>query len=90
MKDRGIKLRFITEITKDNIHYCKELMKVADLRHLDGVKGNFGIADGRDYGGGASVQEAHIPTQLIRSNVKTFVEQQQYFFETLWSKSIPS
>jgi two-component system, OmpR family, sensor histidine kinase VicK len=90
LKDRGIKLRFITEITKDNIHYCKELMKVADLRHLDGVKGNFGIADGKDYGGGASVQEAHVPTQLIRSNLKTFVEQQQYFFETLWSKAIPA
>ncbi|HEY9388127.1 MAG TPA: hypothetical protein VIP70_13885 [Nitrososphaeraceae archaeon] len=58
-------------------------MKVADLHHLDGVKGNFGIADGRDYGGGTSVQEAHVPTQLIRSNIKPFVEQQQYFFETL-------
>jgi two-component system sensor histidine kinase VicK len=94
MKDRGIKLRFITEITKDNIHYCKELMKVADLRHLDEVKGNFGIADGRDYGSvggvGTSVQEAHVPTQLIRSNIKAFVEQQQYFFETLWSKAIPA
>jgi two-component system, OmpR family, sensor histidine kinase VicK len=92
MKDRGIKLRFITEITKDNIHYCKELMKVSDLHHLDGVKGNFGIADGRDYGGGGgtSVQEAYVPTQLIRSNIKPFVEQQQYFFETLWSKAIPA
>jgi two-component system, OmpR family, sensor histidine kinase VicK len=26
-KQRGVKIRFITEITKDNIHYCKELMK---------------------------------------------------------------
>ena len=25
LKNRGIKLRFITEITKDNIHYAKEL-----------------------------------------------------------------
>jgi two-component system, OmpR family, sensor histidine kinase VicK len=90
MKDRGIRLRFITEITKDNIHYCNELMKVANLRHLDGVKGNFGIADRRDYGGGAGVQEAHTPNQLICSNVKAFVEQQQYFFETLWNKAIPA
>jgi hypothetical protein len=34
-KQRGVKIRFITEITKDNIHYCKELMKfVEELRHM--------------------------------------------------------
>jgi two-component system, OmpR family, sensor histidine kinase VicK len=88
--NRGVKLRFITEITKDNINYSKELSKVAELRHLDRVKGNFGIADGKDYGGSASVKEGEPPIELIRSNVKAFVEQQQYFFETLWNKAIPA
>jgi two-component system, OmpR family, sensor histidine kinase VicK len=27
-KSRGVKLRYLTEITKDNIDYCKELMKI--------------------------------------------------------------
>ena len=90
LKQKGIRLRFITEITKDNINYCKEVMKVFELRHLDGIKGNFGIADGKDYGGAARPKEAEVPTQLIRSNVRAFVEQQQYFFETLWAKSIPA
>ena len=27
-KNRGIKSRVITEITKDNLHYCKDLMEV--------------------------------------------------------------
>jgi hypothetical protein len=40
-KGRGIKLRYVTEITKQNIPYCKELMEMAELRHLDGLKGNF-------------------------------------------------
>ena len=88
LKQKGIRLRFITEITKDNINYCKEVMKVFELRHLDGVKGNFGIADGKDYGGAAKPKEGEVPTQLIRSNVRAFVEQQQYFFETLWTKSL--
>ncbi|MGN6558951.1 MAG: hypothetical protein ACTHJ2_00335, partial [Candidatus Nitrosocosmicus sp.] len=36
-KKRGVKIRFVTEITKDNIHYCKELKEfVSELRHLDG------------------------------------------------------
>jgi len=90
LKQKGIRLRFITEITRDNINYCKEVMKVFELRHLDGIKGNFGIADGKDYGGAARPKEAEVPAQLIRSNVRAFVEQQQYFFETLWAKSIPA
>jgi signal transduction histidine kinase len=90
LKQKGIRLRFITEITRDNINYCKEVKKVFELRHLDGIKGNFGIADGKDYGGAARPKEAEVPAQLIRSNVRAFVEQQQYFFETLWAKSIPA
>ena len=32
-KKRGVKLRYITEITEDNLSYCKELMHlVHDLR----------------------------------------------------------
>ena len=88
LKNRGIKLRFITEVTEDNVNLSKEIVKVAELRHLDGIKGNFGIADGRYYGGSASVKEGQLPIEIIRSNVKTFVEQQQFFFETLWNKSI--
>jgi two-component system sensor histidine kinase VicK len=90
LKQRGVRLRFITEFTKDNISYCKEVMKVFELRHLDGVKGNFGIADGKDYGGAANVKAGDVPTQLIRSNVRAFVEQQQYFFETLWTRATPA
>lgn len=56
LKERGIRLRFIAEITKDNIVDCKELMKTCELRHLDEVKGNFGISDGIYYGASARVQ----------------------------------
>jgi two-component system, OmpR family, sensor histidine kinase VicK len=86
---RGIRLRFITEITRENLEYCEKLPKVCELRHLEKVKGNFGIIDGRSYGAGSSAGEGQAPTQLIRSNIKAFVEQQQYFFETLWGKALP-
>lgn len=39
IKRRRIRLRFIAEITKDNIPYCKDLMKIFELGHLDEVKG---------------------------------------------------
>jgi len=41
-RSRGARLRCLTEITIDNISYCKILIKIVDeLRLLDGMKGNF-------------------------------------------------
>jgi signal transduction histidine kinase len=90
LKKRGTKIRFVTEITKENIHYCRQMMQIAEMRHLDGIKGSFSIADGTDYAGVANTQEAQPITQLMVSNVRAFVEQQQYFFETLWRMAMPA
>ena len=87
---RGIRLRFITEITKENMKYCEKLLRICELRHLEKVKGNFGIIDGKSYGAGSSAGVGQAPAQLIRSNIRAFVEQQQYFFETLWGKALPA
>ena len=40
-----IRLRFITEITKDNLQFCKKVAETVEVRHLEGVKGNFAISD---------------------------------------------
>jgi hypothetical protein len=60
---RGLRLRYITEITPDNISYCKEMIKNGhQVRHLDGVKGNFGIADRTEYfAHGVNVKENRLP-----------------------------
>ena len=91
VKNRGIKTRFITEITKDNLHYCKELVQevVSEVRHLDGVKGNFAVGESF-YAGYAIGQEAKPLTHVIYSTAKEFVEQQQFFFDMLWNKAIPA
>ena len=39
-KARATRLRFITDITKENIALTKEFMAILELRHLEGVKGN--------------------------------------------------
>jgi hypothetical protein len=76
-KPKGIKLRFIAEITKDNILYCRELMKICELLHLDEVKGNFGIVDGLYYTASAKGGKSSPPPLLIASTIRAFVEQQQ-------------
>ena len=45
-KKRGVHLRYLTEITKDNLIYCKELIEIVhELRHLDGIKGNYMVSE---------------------------------------------
>jgi len=90
LKSRGVKVRFITEITKDNMLFSKELMKITELRHLDGIKGNFGIADGIEYRASPTSKEGQAPPEYVISTVKTIVEQQQYFFDMLWMKAVPA
>src|SRR5690348_9356209 len=89
-KKRGAKIRFITEITKDNIHYCKELMKLVDeLRHLNGVKGGIAVSES-EYMATTLLEEAKPLTQVIFSSVKEVVEQGQYIFDTLWNTASPA
>ena len=89
LKTRNIQSRFVTDITKDNIKYCKELMQISELRHLDGIKGNFAISE-KGYTASATLLEASPLQQVIYSNVRAIVDQQQYVFETLWNKAIPA
>jgi signal transduction histidine kinase len=94
-KNRGVNLRYVTEVTHENILYCKELFEFAEVRHLNGVRGNFEVSRNKMSGKGeyiatATLQEAEPTAQLIYSNVKEIVEQQQFVFDTLWNKATPS
>jgi signal transduction histidine kinase len=88
-KKRGVKLRYLTEITKDNIAYCKDLISIVDeMRHLDGIKGNFMISESEYLSPIILFEKAKIASQIIYSNQKEVVEQHQYVFDTLWNKAI--
>jgi two-component system, OmpR family, sensor histidine kinase VicK len=88
-KNRGVKLRYLTEITSENISYCKELMSIVDeLRHLEGIKGNFMLSETEYLAPVILFEEGKVASQLIRSNAKELVEQHEYIFDTLWSKAI--
>src|ERR671930_1949200 len=91
-KNRAVRLRYVTEITEDNIGYCKELMKIVDeLRHIEGLKGNFYLSE-TEYIAPATLHEKGKPASwIIYSNVKELVEhQRQFVFNSFWSRSIPA
>jgi signal transduction histidine kinase len=89
IKKRGIRSRYITTITKDNLSYCKEAMKIGELHHLDGIKGNFSVSE-KEYMASATMQEASPLQHVIYSNVKEVLEQQQSVFDSFWTKSVPA
>jgi two-component system, OmpR family, sensor histidine kinase VicK len=90
LRSRGINLKYITEITSKNIHYCKELMKLGyEIRHLDGIKANFSINE-TAYVASTTVEESQPIPQLIYSNIKDIVIQQKYVFDSFWNKAVPA
>jgi signal transduction histidine kinase len=87
-KKRGIKVRYLTEINKENLYYCKQLLTMVDeLRHLGGIKGNFYVTD-EDYGAPATSHEkGRSAEMMIYSHLREVVEHQQYIFESIWNTS---
>jgi two-component system sensor histidine kinase VicK len=86
-KRRGVRIRFITEITSQNLQYVKELTNYAEVRHMDTVKGNMAVSE-TEYIATATLEGAKPITQTIYSNAKPILEQQRYFFENLWIKAV--
>ena len=87
-KTKGIKLRYLTEITMDNLYYCKELLSIVDeLRHLGGIRGNFYVSE-NEYAAPALFHEkGRSADMMIYSSAKEIVQHQQSIFESIWNAS---
>jgi signal transduction histidine kinase len=88
-KRRGVAIKIVTEITTENVDYCKQIMKFAELRHIAGIKGNFGVTE-TEYIASAILQKEKPATQIIYSNAREVIEQQRYIFRSFWSRAIPA
>jgi two-component system sensor histidine kinase VicK len=77
---RGVKLRYVTEVTEDNVAYCKDLLKIVDeLRHLEDIKGNFYVNE-TEYIASATLHEKGKPaSQITYSNVKEIVQHHKHY-----------
>ena len=90
IRQRGGKIRVITEINNENLEYCKELMNIVDeMRHLDNIKGGTAISE-TEYMTTNILHESKPLTQVVYSNVVDVVEQQQNFFDSLWKNATPA
>jgi two-component system sensor histidine kinase VicK len=88
---RGVKFRYLTEITSENISFCKELISVVDeVRHLEDIKANFMISESEYLASLILYRKGEAASQIIYSNIKEVIEHQQYIFDSFWSKAIPA
>lgn len=100
LKLRGVASRFVTTITRDNMSYCKKIMKYSKLKHSDRVSGFLGISDGNRFFNYLSPEKPHendlkhiknnsnLDVNLISIDNRFFAQGQHYLFENLWNHSV--
>jgi len=89
---RGIKVRFLTDIRSENLEYCKEILKEIkniEIRHMDGVKGNFTIHDDREIFSVFVDRPGEKVEAAIFCTPKGMVEAHLFTFENLWRQATP-
>jgi two-component system sensor histidine kinase VicK len=88
-RERGVAIRIVTEVTKENLSYCKGLAELCDLCHIEGIKANFGVSE-FEYLSTGTLDVSQQIFQVIHSNTKEIVEQQEYVFESFWNRAVPA
>jgi nitrogen-specific signal transduction histidine kinase len=92
LKRRNINVRWLTEITKENLLYCKAMMGYVELCHLDGSNGNFGVSD--DAYITTSLTSTSTPdkpeqgAELVYCTAKSIIQQNKKVFDALWRRGI--
>lgn len=88
VKEKGIKCRLITQVNLENLDFLNPLTFL-EIRHLEGLRGNFGIYDERGYMAFILHKENDEYLQTYFSTSKTLAEEQMQLFEELWRMAIP-
>lgn len=88
IEENGIKARMIVDVNKENIDFINTI-KFHEIKHIDEIKGNFGIFDERAYMVFIFHKESEQPDQTLWSNSKALVDRQQDLFNKMWDIAIP-
>ena len=88
VQDKGIRVRTIFDVSKDNLDMVMKI-KHHEIKHIDGLRGNFGIFDNRALMVFIFQKGNERPDQTLWSNSKELVQKQQEIFNKLWDLAIP-
>jgi hypothetical protein len=88
IEETGVKMRMIIDANSENIDALNAI-KFYEIKHADGIRGNFGIWDNRAYTVFIFHKESEQPDQTLWSNSKELVDKQQTLFDRMWYIAIP-
>ncbi len=88
LKSNGASLRCITEISRENLPQCKEIMKDFELFHTSCLTGSFLIADEQEYLGYLTSGKGE--EKLLRIVNPSFVDAQRFLVNIVLGKSLPA
>jgi len=86
LKSNGARLRCITEISRENLPQCKEIMKDFELFHTSCLTGSFLIADEQEYFGYLTSGKGE--EKLLRIVNPSFVDAQRFLVNTMIDRAL--
>lgn len=96
MKERGVKIRVITELTQDNREYCLKMLKdnlLDEIRCLKNIKCGFAVSENQYMAAfipdNAQNNSSNIMTNAIFTNDKNIIKYGQSLFDMCWENAIP-
>lgn len=92
LKEKGIKIRAITEIDESNMSEAEKWMEVADVRHVDVPLSCFKIIDGKECMliHGCEFYPSDTRDAIIWSSSRAEIMFLETYFEKLWSDGVPA
>ena len=86
LKEDKIEIKILTEVSLSNVHKIKELLSVADIRHVDGLNLNFMVNESacvfllKSDNGNNGMSDLNCVTNINNE----IIEQYRLIFEQLW------
>ena len=90
LKHKGVKIRIVTQVTSDDLEFCKKFTEAVELKHLDGIQSSFGISVGRWLLEHVVYLDEYPLSHAILTDIRKLVGIKRKLFETLWKQSVPA
>ena len=85
-KERGVRPRLVTDVTRENIRDLRSASDYLEVRHITGLRGNsWGVSDS-EYLSSLATEEFRAALPLVYSNAESLVAEHQSIFDALWER----
>ena len=88
-RKRGVRVRMVTEVTRENLEVMKVASRLMEVRHVAGLRGNSWAVTQGEYVSSLAAGEFKVSMPIIYSNANPLVAEHQSIFDALWDRAEP-